>query len=129
MNWASWAIWGFAAITSDRDQAKWIGILIHLLNGYLFSLVYIAAFEVWGEAFWLKGALIGLVHSLFVLGVAMPNLPAIHGRMASDYYISDGLKQLEPPGFFAVNYGLSTPLAIVVAHIVFGGILGGFYQV
>ncbi len=156
MNWASWAVWGFAAtvvlttilamsqgikwtrlniplmlgtmLTPDRDKAKWIGIFIHFLNGYAFSLIYVATFEVWGEANCGRGALIGLVHSIFVLAVALPNLPAIHGRMASEYYVADHFKQLEPPGFFALNYGISTPVAVILAHLVFGAILGTFYK-
>jgi uncharacterized membrane protein YagU involved in acid resistance len=157
MNWASWAIWGFAAtvvlttvlslsqgikwtrlnvplmlgtmLTSDRDKAKWCGIFIHMLNGFIFSLVYVATFHAWGGPSWQKGAVIGLIHSLFVLAVALPNLPAIHPRMASEYYLSDDVRQLEPPGFFAINYGLSTPIAVIIAHIIFGIILGAFYKV
>jgi hypothetical protein len=157
MNWASWAVWGFGAtvvltmilamsqgmkwtrlnillmlgtmVTADRDKAKWIGIWMHMLNGYVFSLVYVAAFEVWGGADWQRGALIGLVHALFVLAVALPCLPAVHMRMANEYYAPQGLKQLEPPGFLALNYGISTPLAIIMAHLIFGAILGHFYKV
>jgi hypothetical protein len=156
MNWTAWAVWGFGAtvvlttvlvasqgikwtrlsiplmlgtmVTPDRDKAKWLGIYIHLVNGYLFSLIYVAAFHVWGGPSWQKGALIGVVHALFVLAVALPNLPAVHPRMASEYRISDGPKQLEPPGFMALNYGLSTPLSVVTAHIIFGMILGTFYR-
>jgi hypothetical protein len=36
---------------------------------------------------------------------------------------------LEPPGFLGLNYGFSTPLSIVIAHVVFGIILGSFYRV
>ena len=70
-----------------------------------------------------------LVHSLFVLAVALPSLPAIHPRMASEYYMSNNVRQLEPPGFFALNYGVSTPIAVILAHIIFGIILGTFYKV
>lgn len=156
MNWASWAIWGFAAtvvltivlsisqgikwtrlsiplvlgmiVTPDRDQAKWRGILIHMINGYLFSLIYVAAFHVWGGANWQRGALIGFVHAVFVLAVVMPSLPAIHPRMTSEYYVSHDLRPLEPPGFFSLNYGWSTPIAVIVAHLIFGIILGAFYK-
>lgn len=38
------------------------------------------------------------------------------------------VKQLEPPGFFALNYGRRTPISVVVAHILFGVILGTFYH-
>jgi uncharacterized membrane protein YagU involved in acid resistance len=157
MHWANWAIWGFGAtvilttflsmsqgikwtrlniplmlgtmLTSDRDKAKWCGIFIHMLNGYIFSLIYVATFHAWGAANWQRGASIGAIHALFVLAVALPNLPAIHPRMASEYYVSKGFRQLEPPGFFALNYGISTPIAVFIAHVIFGIILGTFYKV
>jgi len=156
MNWSSWLIWGFAStivltvclsvsqglkltrinillllgtmVTPNRDQAKWIGIFIHILNGLIFSLVYVAVFHAWGGASWQRGALIGFVHAAFVLGVALPNLPGIHPRMASEHFGPTVTRQLEPPGFWALNYGFQTPLSIIVAHILFGMILGGFYK-
>jgi hypothetical protein len=33
---------------------------------------------------------------------------------------------LEPPGFMMMNYGRSTPLVSLVAHVVYGGIVGAF---
>ena len=30
----------------------------------------------------------------------------------------------EPPGPFAVNYGLATPLVTIAAHVVYGAVLG-----
>src|SRR5262245_34814685 len=105
MNWASWLLWGFAStivltitlsasqglkltriniplllgtmFTPHRDKAKWIGIFIHLINGLVFSLIYVLAFHLWGGATWQRGAVIGLVHAAFVLGVALPNLPGV----------------------------------------------------
>ena len=38
-------------------------------------------------------------------------------------------RQLEPPGFLALNYGARTPVSVVVAHLVFGIVLGAFYVV
>lgn len=37
-------------------------------------------------------------------------------------------KQLQPPGFFAINYGRATPVVTQIAHIVYGGMLGFFYH-
>jgi uncharacterized membrane protein YagU involved in acid resistance len=156
MNWSSWFIWGFAAtivltislsasqglkltriniplllgtmVTPQRDKAKWIGIFIHILNGLIFSLIYVAAFHVWGQATWQRGAIIGFIHASFVLAVVLPNLPGIHPRMASETFGPTVTRQLEPPGFWALNYGFQTPLSIVLAHIIFGMILGGFYK-
>src|SRR6185503_12513750 len=72
--------------TPDRDRAKLIGVLVHFLDGWLFSLIYVAAFHAWGKATWWLGALAGLVHAAFVLAVAMSLLPALHPRMANEQY-------------------------------------------
>ncbi|RJP74657.1 MAG: hypothetical protein C4524_12620 [Candidatus Zixiibacteriota bacterium] len=155
MNWGSWLIWGFAAtvvltalaagsqglgltrmnlpyllgtmFTPDRDRAKVIGFMIHLVNGWIFSLIYAAAFETLGEATWWFGALIGLVHAGFVLTAGMPALPGMHPRMAGEQRGPTVVRQLEPPGFLGLHYGPRTPLSIVLAHLVFGVILGMFY--
>ena len=155
MNWPSWLLWGFVStvvltailggsqglgftrmnlpyllgtmITPNRDRAKLIGVVVHFVNGWMFSLVYVAAFHAWGLATWWLGALTGLVHALFVLTVLMPVLPAMHPRMANEQYGPTVVRQLEPPGFLALHYGMQTPISVVVAHIVFGAILGAFY--
>jgi uncharacterized membrane protein YagU involved in acid resistance len=115
--------------TPQRDRAKVIGLAVHLFNGWLFALGYIAAFHALGRATWWIGALFGLLHALFVLTVGMRLLPGLHPRMASEEHGPTVARQLEPPGFLALNYGVRTPLAVVLSHIVFGMIIGGFYRV
>ena len=114
--------------TPNRDRAKLAGFGVHLLNGWLFAGVYVAAFESWRRATWWLGAGIGLVHALFVLLAAMPILPALHPRMASEQHGPTPTRQLEPPGFLGLNYGRRTPLSVILAHLVYGGILGRFYH-
>ncbi|MDB4957111.1 MAG: hypothetical protein JWO36_4680 [Myxococcales bacterium] len=154
MNWSSWIVWGFAStillttlmagsqglgltrmnipyllgtmVTPDRDRAKVIGIVVHMLNGWVFSLLYVAIFQVWGAAWW-KGAVIGLVHALFVLTVGMPAMPGLHPRMASERRGPTVVRQLEPPGFLALHYGVRTPISVIVGHLLFGIVLGAFY--
>jgi uncharacterized membrane protein YagU involved in acid resistance len=115
--------------TPSRDRAKLAGIFVHLAIGWAFSLLYVAAFEAWRSAGWLRGAAIGLVHALFVLSTGMRLLPGLHPRMASEQQGPTVARQLEPPGFLALNYGVQTPLSVVVAHVLFGAILGAFYSV
>jgi hypothetical protein len=157
MNWPSAIMWGFAAtvvlttilasgrglgltrmdmpfmlgtmFTTNRNRAKVYGFLVHLLNGWIFAFIYVAAFEAAGVSNWLFGAAIGLVQASFVLTVGMDLLPTIHPRMASEQYGPDPTKQLQPPGFLAKNYGNRTPIATFIAHLVFGGILGFFYRI
>ncbi len=155
MNVASWLLWGFVAtivlttilaasqglgmtrmsltyflgtiFVSDRDRAKLIGFVVHLINGWLFSLLYVAAFHAWGRATWWLGAVVGFVHAAFVLTAGMLTVPGLHPRMASEQHGPTVTRQLEPPGFLALNYGVRTPIVSIVAHVVFGMILGAFY--
>jgi hypothetical protein len=114
--------------TPDRDRAKLLGIGIHFVNGWLFSLVYVAAFHAWGEATWWLGAVTGLVHASFVLTAGLPVLPALHPRMAGEQRGPTVVRQLEPPGFLGLHYGYQTPVSVLAAHALFGAILGGFYS-
>lgn len=61
-----------------------IGFVIHFLNGWWITLVYILFFHAFGFAKWWLGAWLGVAHTAFVLLVVFPNLPGIHPRMASD---------------------------------------------
>ena len=116
-----------AAFTGDRSRAHVYGFALHLLNGWLFALLYAAAFESWHRATWWLGALLGLVQALFVLVALMPVFPYLHPRMADESFGPNPTHQLEPPGFMALNYGRPTPVIAVAAHVLYGAILGGFY--
>jgi hypothetical protein len=115
------------ALTSNRRRANVYGSILHLANGWLFALVYALIFESWRRATWWLGVILGLVQALFILVVLMPVLPHLHPRMASEDFGPDPTRQLEPPGFLALNYGRHTPLVIILAHLLYGAILGGFY--
>ena len=156
MKWGSWLLWSFVAtlalttvmagsqglgltrmnlpymlgamFTPSRDRAKVVGFGVHLLNGWLFSLAYVAAFHAWGRATWWAGAAIGLVQAIFVLTVGMSLLPSLHPRMASEQKGPTVTRQLEPPGFLALNYGYQTPASVLLAHLIYGAILGMFYS-
>jgi hypothetical protein len=154
MNWRDWLLWSFVAtlalttvmvgsqglrftrinlpymlgaiFTPNRERAKVIGFLVHLLNGWIFSLVYVAIFHAVRPTWW-GGAGIGAAHAVFVLTVVMSLLPSFHPRMASEQRGPTVTRQLEPPGFLALNYGYQTPISVLVAHLIYGAILGMFY--
>jgi hypothetical protein len=156
INWASWLLWGFVStlvlttldaggqglgltrmnipymlgtmVTPDRDKAKVYGSLLHFLNGWMFSFLYALAFQAWERATWWLGVLIGIVHAFFVLAVGLSLLPGIHPRMASEQFGPTARRQLEPPGFLGLNYGVRTPLSVLLSHVLFGAILGAFYS-
>jgi len=157
VNWGSWLLWGFAStvvltsilsasqgmgitrmnlpyllgtmFTPNRDRAKLLGSVVHFANGWVFSLIYVAVFHAWNHASWWLGALGGMVHAIFVLTVLMAMLPALDTRMGSEQQGTGVVRQLEPPGFLALHYGVRTPVSVVLAHLIFGGILGAFYQI
>jgi hypothetical protein len=114
-------------VTPSRDRAELIGFGMQVLNGWVFSLIYVWAFHEWGGATWWRGALIGLVHGTFVLTGGMRLLPCLHPRMAGPQHGPTIVRQLEPPGFLALNYGVNTPVWVLVAHLLFGLVLGTFY--
>jgi len=115
-------------MTPNRDRAMLVGLLVHMMNGWVFALLYALAFESWHQAAWWPGAGIGLVHGLFVLAVGMPIVPAMHPRMVSEYFGPTPNRRLQPPGFLALNYGHRTPIVALASHLVYGAILGAFYQ-
>ena len=155
MNLSSILLWGFAAtvmlttiivagqtlgvtridmpfivgtmFTSDRDRAKIYGYLFHMMNGWLFSVIYALFFENLHKATWWLGAIMGLVQGFVVIVVLLPLLPGIHPRMVSDSRGPEPTRLLEPPGFLATNYGRMTPVITLFAHTIYGLILGTFY--
>lgn len=156
VNWPSWAFWGFVStlvlstisavsqgigltrmnlpymlgtvFTPDRDRARIYGLAAHVFMGLVFSLLYVIAFGFLGEVSWWRGAIIGIVHGLFLLVVGVSTLPGIHPRMASEQHGPTATRELEPPGFMALHYGVRTPLAVLLSHAVFGAMLGAFYR-
>src|SRR5947199_3039117 len=99
MNFGSWVLWGFVAtltlstglatsqglgltrmnvpymigtfFTPDRDRAKLYGFILHVLNGWVFSLLYVLIFQALRMAHWWLGALIAIGHALLILTVGM----------------------------------------------------------
>ena len=59
---------------------------------------------------------------------ALPLLPFVRPRMASEYHAASATRALEPPGFLAMNYGYHTPLTTLIGQTVYGATLGGFFQ-
>ena len=110
--------------TPDRDRAKIYGVLLHLLVGVVFSLLYLCAFRAWGGATWWKGLIFGAAQGAFFLTFGVSLLPGLHPRMASEHEGPTVVRQLEPPGFLGLNYGRRTPISIFASHLVWGVLLG-----
>jgi hypothetical protein len=115
--------------TPGRDRAMVIGVAVHFIVGLVFALLYGAIFEELGRATMFLGAVAGLLHALFVLTVGMVVLPGLHPHMVSEYYGPTPNRVLQPPGFLALHYGRATPVVTVIAHVMYGAILGALYRV
>jgi hypothetical protein len=156
MDWAGWALFGLLAttaltavmiaaqlagltrldlplvlgtlVTADPDRARVAGFFIHLAAGQGFALGYAATFALVHRATWWLGGLLGALHVVVALSVLLPLLPGVHPRMASHRAGPASTAALEPPGLFALNYGIQTPAVTVVAHLVYGVVLGLLLQ-
>lgn len=123
-----------ALFTDDEGKAKVIGAVMHLvvMSGILFGSVYailFAAFDVEAGNAWWYGLTFGAVHAV-VAGIGMAFMPMTHPRMASEPVAegaSSGLR-LSPPGPFGANMGKPTPVGMVMAHVVYGLVVGLVYS-
>lgn len=156
MDWAGWALFGLLAtatltavligaqmagltrldlplvlgtlVSADPDRARVAGFFLHLAAGQVFALGYAATFALLHHATWWLGGLLGTLHVAVALTVLLPLLPGVHPRMASHRAGPASTAVLEPPGLFALNYGVQTPAVAVVAHVVYGVVLGILLQ-
>jgi hypothetical protein len=110
-------------VTANRDTATSIGFFLYVVGGWVFAALYFWLFSSLNIYAWWFGALVGLCHGAFLL-LSITLLPSVHPRMASEYHGVTERRQLEPPGFMAINYGYQTPTAILAAQTVYGMILG-----
>lgn len=110
-------------VTGNRNRAMVVGFVLTLAGGMAFAGLYLLAFRITGIATWWWGAILGMIHALFLLSVALPILPYLHPRLASEHDGPTGRHTIEPPGFLALNYGRGTPVVTVLAHAIYGAIL------
>jgi hypothetical protein len=111
-------------LTADPDRARVGGAVLHLGVGQVFALGYAATFAQLDQSSVWLGALLGLLHGAVALAVIGPLLPGVHPRMASTRAGPGNRAVLEPPGLLALNYGIETPAVALVAHVLFGAMLG-----
>jgi len=113
--------------TGNRNKAPFYGLLSHMVVGLIFALLYAAVFESLKSSHWWIGIVGGFIHGLFVLSAGLQIVSAFHPRMANSFQGPTPTKQLQPPGFFALNYGKGTPIVTMIAHVVYGYLLTIFY--
>ena len=106
-------------VTGNRRKAMIWGYLLYMLGGWLFGILYALLLEALWPAWWI-GTLAGMLHGLFLVAVFLPLLPYAHPRIATEYDGPSALRRLEPPGYFGLNYGRTTPLSTVLAQGFYG---------
>jgi hypothetical protein len=112
-------------ITDHRRKAKAIGYALFFAFGLAFALIYAACFAGIGSSGWRLGALFGALHAVFVCTVVVNVLlPVVHPRIGTPETAADEVALIEPPGFLMLNYGRSTFLITLAAHIAYGIIVG-----
>jgi hypothetical protein len=115
--------------TEDPDKARIAGFFLHLVIGQGFALGYAATFALVHQASWWLGALLGLLHVAVALTILLPLVPGVNPRMASERAGPSSTAVLEPPGLLGLNYGIQTPAVAIVAHLIYGIVLGLLLQV
>lgn len=87
-----------------------------------------SAFSVAEANAWWFGAILGAVHGM-IAGTSFAMIRKMHRRMgdqAAGGSAATGI-HLRPPGLFGKNYGSATPAGVLMAHVIFGLVLGLVY--
>ena len=112
-------------VTENRRNAKAIGYVFHFTIGLVFAMLYGAFFIVVGRSTWWLGAIIGVVQALFTSTVLVNILlPVVHPRIGTPETAANEVALIEPPGFLMLNYGRNTFVLTLLAHLVYGAIVG-----
>jgi hypothetical protein len=112
-------------VTANRRKARALGYVFHFALGVVFAEMYGAFFSIVGRSSWQLGALLGALHAIFVTTVLVGVLlPVVHPRMATRDTAANETTLIEPPGFLMLNYGRSTFLVTLVAHMAYGALVG-----
>ncbi len=112
-------------VTENRRKARALGYTFYFVIGAVFAEAYGAFFAIIGRSSWQLGALLGVLHAVFIATVLVSVLlPVVHPRMATPDTAATDTTLIEPPGFLMLNYGRNTFLVTLVAHIVYGALVG-----
>jgi hypothetical protein len=117
-------------VTEDRRKAKAIGYVLHFVFGIIFAFAYGAFFVMIGRSTWWLGAMVGVVHSVFNASVLINVLlPVVHPLMGTPETAANEVALIEQPGFLMLNYGRSTFVVTLAAHVVYGAIVGSIVRI
>lgn len=127
------------AFSGDRDAAMLIGSGLHyaVLGTVVYGVGYAMVFAVLGSASWWLGLVLGLVQGA-VTGVVLGAVEDAHPRMVDAPGSADGTillpsadrpeVALTKPGMFGVNWGDSTPAALMASYALYGLVFSIIYS-
>jgi len=112
-------------VSDNRRRARAFGYVFHFVLGIGFALAYVAFFRIVGRGGWMLGALLGALHAVFDATVLVNVvLPVVHPRIGTPETAANDIALVEPPGFLMMNYGRKSFLVALVAHLVYGALVG-----
>lgn len=109
---------GTATGLPPGNTAFAVGLVMHLVIGGLFGLLYGWLFErVWDHGGAATGAILAVIHSALI-GMAVGLTPHLHPLVP---------EQIRDPGPYFSNAGVAGVIAFFAIHILYGAIVGGGY--
>lgn len=108
-------------MTRSTGPAYMIGGMMHFMNGILFAIVHAAIYAVLGltSGLLLWGLLFGAFHWL-ITGVGMGMMPMMHPVIKAG--------DMDAPGAFAKNLPMLNIMGFLMAHLIFGLVVGVVYE-
>lgn len=104
----------------NTSASRTTGMGIHLINGSLLAVAWAYTMTLFGWATtWFSGMVWGLFISLLAL-LLFSSIGLIHPKIRAG--------EQDDPGPAASNFGRYTPAGVVMAHLVYGLVLGMLYQ-
>ena len=105
-----------SGMTHSLDGSAWlVGFGVHLCFGVLFALAYGALLLAARRSGAAAGAALGVAHAV-VAGIALPVVMSLHPLVVAGPLVN--------PGFFAMNLGLREVAIWLLAHVLYGAVVG-----
>lgn len=113
-------------ITRTIGTGTWIlGFIFHLLIAASITTLYVKGFKFLGRVGWLPGFALAPLHWT-AIGLLMGILPQVHKMIKFFPVASHTLTSPEilRPGYFGSSLGLGTVFSLLVAHLIYGTVVG-----
>lgn len=105
-------------LTRTLNPGTWmLGFIWHLINGGIFACIYAFGFRTLNRASASLGTGFGFIHWLFA-GLAAGLLPVLHPLVPGEFSV---------PGYFLANLGPMSFIGFLIAHLIFGAVVGWIY--